>query len=189
MTKFTITNDHVKLIRAACIGRNESNEGSWGMDSAYPYGVGVDYTLFAGIAKALGEPYDSESGMSSDQKDRYLKLHSEMGYVLDIMFQQSFIPIGEWTFDEKALIEETGGNWVREWDEESEFGVKLRKDLTIYTIEEFQKNCVEGGFIDYDGVGTYVKDGIGHPACRAIPSEIAQGIIDHRFTHVEWSNR
>jgi hypothetical protein len=57
----------------------------------------------------------------------------------------------------------------------------------VYTVDEF-KDCVEHGlFIDYDGFGYPVKDGLADTGIYIIPSEVDR--IPEEATHIVWFNR
>jgi hypothetical protein len=71
---------------------------------------------------------------------------------------------------------------VTEWNELSEYG-------DVFSIEEFIEMCDEGGFIDYDGHGYYVKDGK-ESNVMVKPSDITSGYIrDNEFDSVIWFNK
>lgn len=56
------------------------------------------------------------------------------------------------------------------------------------TLQQFIE-CVEGGgFIDYDGSGTYVKDGK-LTNITILPSDIKHGAIRKEFREIVWYNR
>ena len=62
----------------------------------------------------------------------------------------------------------------------------------VYTLKQFIDNCKCGGFIDYDGSGTYAKEinGILMESNIGIyPSDINRKSIRKEFTHVIWYNR
>ena len=56
----------------------------------------------------------------------------------------------------------------------------------LFTVKEFLDDCESGGFIDYDGYGNPVKDGLlmEMPIC---PSQRDQ--IPTSATHILWYNR
>lgn len=65
---------------------------------------------------------------------------------------------------------------------------------TVYTLSDFQHNCEEGVFIDYDGFGYYASlqaDGKTILVSRNVvePSDIQHGKLDTSYTHVVWYNR
>jgi hypothetical protein len=62
----------------------------------------------------------------------------------------------------------------------------------LFTLEDFIKNCECGGFIDYDGSGSYSKEIDGklmESNISIYPSDIKFKSIRKDFTHVIWYNR
>lgn len=62
---------------------------------------------------------------------------------------------------------------------------------TLMTVEDFKESCVDGLFIDYDGMGDMVKDGKIVEVDAAYPyiyPSIADSIPDE-ITHILWYNR
>ena len=71
---------------------------------------------------------------------------------------------------------------VMRWNELSEYG-------NIYEIKEFKTMCEDGGFIDYDGHGYYVKNGK-ESDIMVKPSYITLGFIrDKEFDSIIWYNK
>lgn len=66
---------------------------------------------------------------------------------------------------------------------------KIDEDAEQLSLEEFIEECQPGRmFTDDDGSGYYaLKDKKSNILC--VPSEVASGKIDHRFTHVVWYNK
>jgi len=58
----------------------------------------------------------------------------------------------------------------------------------LMTLKEFKKACNEGWFIDYDGSGTYVKDGQ-ISDISIYPSDVHAGMVRKDFDSVIWFNR
>jgi len=58
----------------------------------------------------------------------------------------------------------------------------------VYTIAEFMDNVKDGSFIDYDGVGNPVKDGLADLSIDIFPSECPQ-CIPADATHIVWYNK
>lgn len=58
----------------------------------------------------------------------------------------------------------------------------------MMTLDEFVKNVNSGGFIDYDGSGSY-SDGVQESDVSIYPSDIQVGNYRKDFTHVIWYNR
>lgn len=66
---------------------------------------------------------------------------------------------------------------------------ELSEDLGhIMPLQEFIDNCNDGGFIDYDGWGYYVKDGK-KSDITIIPSDIKHNKVRKDFDTIVWLNR
>lgn len=59
----------------------------------------------------------------------------------------------------------------------------------VFTIEEFEQDCLSGALIDYDGTGRYMIDGKTQTMVPCRPSDIAAGIKLQGFSHVAWYNK
>lgn len=57
----------------------------------------------------------------------------------------------------------------------------------VYTVEEFAAHCRNHSFVDYDGFGHPVRDGLCDPRVTVSPSRIAD--IPADATHVVWYNK
>lgn len=57
----------------------------------------------------------------------------------------------------------------------------------VYTVDEFKEHCHVGSFIDYDGHGYPVKDGMADEDVVVKPSRVNE--IPSDATHVVWYNR
>ncbi len=68
-----------------------------------------------------------------------------------------------------------------EYSELSTFG-------DVMTLAEFMRNVKDGGFIDYDGFGRYVKDGK-ETNIEIYPSDVKRGTIREGFDTIIWFNR
>jgi hypothetical protein len=58
----------------------------------------------------------------------------------------------------------------------------------LITMEDFIKCCKSGSFIDFDGFGNY-SDGKIVSDTIVYPSDVVNGRIEKRWTHVVWFNR
>ena len=58
----------------------------------------------------------------------------------------------------------------------------------VMSLEEFIDCCKSGGFIDYDGHGSYVKDGQ-RTDITVYPSDVEHGAIRKEFDKIIWFNR
>lgn len=63
----------------------------------------------------------------------------------------------------------------------------VSKDDHIMTVEEFREAVRTGGFVDYDGFGCAVKDGLEDPKNFIYPSQVEN--IPEDATHIVWFNR
>lgn len=58
----------------------------------------------------------------------------------------------------------------------------------LMTLSDFVEECNFNNLLDCDGSGRYAfKDQISNR--EAVPSDVVNGIIDLRFTHVMWFNK
>lgn len=57
----------------------------------------------------------------------------------------------------------------------------------LMTLAEFERACRAGSFVNSDGHGYYVRDGMMFGS--ATPSMIRNGIVDRTATHVAWFNK
>lgn len=58
----------------------------------------------------------------------------------------------------------------------------------LFTIEEFEKDCKSGGFIDYDGTGYYAfKNKMTNKEISC--DSFVKGTYDKNYTHVMWFNK
>lgn len=64
---------------------------------------------------------------------------------------------------------------------------QVKEGDTLYTVEEFKLACEEGGFIDYDGFGFPVKDGLEDNSIWVKPSRL--DLIPPDATYINWYNR
>ena len=58
----------------------------------------------------------------------------------------------------------------------------------VMPLEEFIEYCKDGSFIDYDGHGSYVKDGQ-RTDITIYPSDVKHGVIRKEFDKIIWFNR
>lgn len=100
MTLFTITSDHIKLLKNAHIGWDDCEFGAPAIDCKRPYGNSY---VFGDIADILGierEPDEYGDLEFSDEQESYmLKVHSELQTVLQILTQTCDIHHGVWKYD------------------------------------------------------------------------------------------
>ncbi len=65
--------------------------------------------------------------------------------------------------------------------------VSDKDDIDIQSIKEFKEACAMGSFIDSDGFGYPVKDGMANPSICITPSELHK--IPENATHILWYNQ
>ena len=58
----------------------------------------------------------------------------------------------------------------------------------IMSIEDFISSCKDGSFIDYDGFGYYLKNGM-ETDIKIYPSDVKYNSIRKEFTKIIWFNR
>lgn len=58
----------------------------------------------------------------------------------------------------------------------------------LMTLGEFIEACRTGSFIDYDGIGNYATE-TQVSNVEVSPSDVVQGNVDARWTHIVWFNR
>lgn len=95
---FTLTEDHVKLLRAAYVDRHCPEAP--GLDSKRPYG---DSDVEMSIAKALGmelfEDADEQKHVSKSQRQYIEKIESEMPTALQVVLSAGTFEPGEYKCD------------------------------------------------------------------------------------------
>jgi len=69
----------------------------------------------------------------------------------------------------------------------NQYGCGPEDDDDVYTVEEFRACCKSGSFIDYDGYGYPVKDGLADKDNHIVPSGLDR--IPADATHIVWFNR
>jgi len=67
------------------------------------------------------------------------------------------------------------------------YGCGPKGEDDVYTVEEFKDYCECGAFIDYDGFGYPVKDGMADTDIEVYPSICKD--IPKDATHIVWYNR
>ncbi len=65
---------------------------------------------------------------------------------------------------------------------------ELSDDVNVMSLEEFIENVKDGGFIDYDGSGNYMRDGR-ESNITIYPSDVEHGSIRKDFDQIAWYNR
>lgn len=67
------------------------------------------------------------------------------------------------------------------------YGCGPDEEDDVYTVEEFRQYVEDGSFIDYDGHGYPVKDGLADKTKWIYPSEVKN--IPADATHIVWYNK
>lgn len=57
-----------------------------------------------------------------------------------------------------------------------------------YSLRQFMEDTVNSVFLDDDGIGYYATE-TEVSNLIALPSEIAEGRVNHKFTHIVWHNK
>lgn len=81
MTEFTLTTDHLKLLRLAHVGWNGEEFGAPTIDPKRPYGAG---DVVRSIASILGWEFDPEVGVTDPMAEAATNLHHELRVALQI---------------------------------------------------------------------------------------------------------
>ena len=69
----------------------------------------------------------------------------------------------------------------------NQYGCGPEGEDDVYTVEEFRARVKDGSFIDYDGIGKPVKDGLADIETWVKPSKLED--IPKDATHIVWYNR
>lgn len=70
----------------------------------------------------------------------------------------------------------------------AEISRDIKEDDDVMSLKEFIECCKSGGFIDYDGHGSYVKDGKRYNV-DIYPSDVENNAIRKDFDTIVWFNR
>lgn len=105
MITFTVTEDHLKLLRAAYVDWQDMEFGAPAIDPKRPYG---NSDVTADIARILGEPVPEDDDGAEDWFDanRLTRLHRETQTVLQIAISTGAFATGTYT---------RPGLYSREW--------------------------------------------------------------------------
>lgn len=93
--KFTLTADHLTLLRAAVVRWEDCEFGAPAIDCKRPYGnSGVLYDM----AQLLHVAYDEDEGefVNPDDEDRLRKIHSETETALQVILATGSFATGEY---------------------------------------------------------------------------------------------
>lgn len=67
------------------------------------------------------------------------------------------------------------------------YTAKIGADEDVYTVQDFRDAVKSGAFIDYDGYGYPVRNGLANDKMIIKPSQVTG--IPEDATHVVWFNR
>jgi len=106
-TEFTVTDEHLKLLRHAYVGWDDCEFGAPAIDCKRPYGnSGVPEDM----AEILGIAVDEDEEMPGDLEARLTRLHGETATVLQIAIATGQFRTGRYTRDKY------GNNWHADED-------------------------------------------------------------------------
>lgn len=88
--KFTLTDDHLKLLRQAYVGWEDCETGAPAIDCKRPYGNSY---VAGDVAEILGWEIDDYNDLSDEEISRAMKIHEETEIALQIvLFTGRFVP-------------------------------------------------------------------------------------------------
>jgi hypothetical protein len=90
--QFEITEDHIKLLRAAEVRWEDCETGAPAIDCKRPYG---NSWVWGDVAEILGWPIDDE-GLTDEQEDEARRLHQETETVLEIVLKLGYLKPGRY---------------------------------------------------------------------------------------------
>ena len=102
MQIFTITKQHIKLLRHFKVGWQNCETGAPEIDPKRPYGnsdVPVDiYEILT--AKTVGRTDSKRGQLTAEERERYLKLHRETEVALQIVLSIGKFKVGKYEYEE-----------------------------------------------------------------------------------------
>jgi hypothetical protein len=96
VTEFTVTEDHLKLLRRAYAGWDDCEFGAPAIDCKRPYG---NSDVIGDIAEILGVETNDEGDVSPDENARLIRLHGETATVLQIALATGEFRAGRYACD------------------------------------------------------------------------------------------
>lgn len=96
--RFTVTSDHLKLLRRAYVTWEDCEFGAPAIDCKRPYG---NSSVYHDIAEILGIPalHDEDEPFTAEQYDRMRQLHKETQTALQIILATLRFGLGEYEAD------------------------------------------------------------------------------------------
>lgn len=105
MREFTITAEHLKLLRRACVSWNDCEFGAPSIDCKRPYG---NSSVYNDIAEILEITESGEDDFTQEQFDHMVQLHKETQIVLQIILTTGVIRAGRY-----IKSSDYGDDWKR----------------------------------------------------------------------------
>lgn len=94
---FTVTGEHVKLLRAAIVNWEDCEFGAPSIDCKRPYG---NSSVYGDIAEILGIKEDKDGEFTGDEYGRMARLHKETQSALQIFLTTGQMSTGEYVADQ-----------------------------------------------------------------------------------------
>lgn len=105
--RFTLTEQHLALLRRAYVGWDDCEFGAPAIDCKRPYG---NSSVVLDIAEILGVPTDDEAddyGLNQETEDRLTALHKETQTALQVILSTGKFEVGNYeSYD-------YGGSWKK----------------------------------------------------------------------------
>lgn len=96
--KFQVKHDHIKLLKAMCVGWQDCGFGAPEIDPKRPYG---NSSVLCDIGEIVGlKDKDEEKEWTDKETDYLYNLHREMETVLQICLVNNGVNIGTYTCEE-----------------------------------------------------------------------------------------
>lgn len=92
-TGFRLTEEHIALLRAMCVGWQDCEYGAPEINPKRPYG---NSSVELDIAEILGWEVDEDEGLTDEQRDRAAALHGETELALQVALQAGSFTPGEY---------------------------------------------------------------------------------------------
>lgn len=91
--KFTLTAEHVALLRRMCVGWQDCETGAPEIDPKRPYG---NSSVALDVAEILGWEVDEDEGLDDEQRHRAMALHRETEVALQVVLQTGSFEPGDY---------------------------------------------------------------------------------------------
>lgn len=90
---FTLTDEHLTLLRATYIGWDDCEFGAPAIDCKRPYG---NSSVVEDMAELLGVAFDPDDGVNKIDAERLTQLHRETQTALQILVRSASLRTGEY---------------------------------------------------------------------------------------------